>query len=64
MAQEMPSPGRNREWTSSGTQGLRQERVQEPALTSEHNVKNHLLQNLASGWGSSAVRANLSSISL
>lgn len=49
---------------SPGTQGLRQKWVQGPALTPEHNMKNHLLQNLASGWGSWAVRANLSSVSL
>lgn len=49
MVEEMPSPGRNQEWTSPGTQGLRQERVQGPALTSEHNMKNHLSQNHVAG---------------
>ena len=33
------------------------------ALTSKHKVKNHLLQSLVSGWGSSTVQANLSSMS-
>lgn len=48
MAEEMPSPGTNWEWTSPGTQGLRQEG---PALTPEHSMKNHLLQNLAKWLG-------------
>lgn len=49
-----------------GVWGLRPggRRCGRPVLTSEHRVKNHLLQNLVSVWGSSTVQANLSSISL
>lgn len=49
-----------------GVWGLRPggRRCRRPVLTSEHKVKNHLLQNLVSVWGSSTVQANLSSISL
>lgn len=49
-----------------GPQGLRPggRRCGGRGLTPERKVKNHLSQNLISGWGSLTVQANLSSISL